>query len=117
MKSLCPTCGQQISPLQLLLSLENNTATRLGRVDKLPPQQAEILHVLLKRQPCTVSAADICAAIYANGDGPDDEMQVVRVQMWKMRRRLAPLAVRIETIHGTGYRLVLDDLPCAAVAA
>lgn len=117
MKSLCPTCGQQIAPLQLLLSLETNKATRLGRTAALSPQQAEILHVLMKRQPRAVSAADISAAIYANGDGPDDEAQVVRVQMWKMRRHLAPLCVRIETIHGTGYRLALDDLPCAAVAA
>ncbi len=117
MKSLCPTCGQQIAPLQRLLSLEANTVTRFGRVAKLPPQQAEILHVLLKRQPRTVSSADICAAIYANGDGPDHEAQVVRVQMWKMRRHLAPLGVRIETIHGSGYRLVLDDIPCTAVAA
>jgi DNA-binding response OmpR family regulator len=117
MKSLCPTCGQQIAPLELLLSLETNMATRLGHTAKLSPQQAEILHVLLTRQPRMVSAPDICAAIYGSTDGPYDEAQVVRSQMANLRRNLAPLSVRIETVYGTGYRLVLDELPCAAVAA
>ena len=117
MKSLCPTCGQQIAPLQLLLSLETNMVTRLGRTARLSPQQAEILHVLLARQPRTVSAADICVSIYGSTDGPYDEAQVVRSQMANLRRHLAPLSVRIETTLGVGYRLVLDELPCSAVAA
>lgn len=118
MKALCPTCGQQVAPLELFVCLQSNTASRLGRNVRLSPQQTVILHTLADKAPQALSAADLCVALYGAGDGPENENQTARSQMRYLRRRLAPLAIRIESTWGHGYRVVLDDLPArCAVAA
>lgn len=107
----CPTCGQQIAPLQLFVCLESNVATRAGREVKLQPKQAEILHAMLERMPKVTSLPHLAAKVWGAGDSPDDEPQTLRVMIAQLRSRLASLSVRIKCTPLTGYRLVLDELP------
>lgn len=112
MTSLCPTCSQPISPLTLSVCLQSNVAVRLGMVAKLAGQQAVMLHTLIERQPMATTAEHFAVALWGIGtEAPENEKRHIGVQMHRLRRTLAPLFVRVENEYGTGYRLVLDELP------
>lgn len=109
--SLCPTCNQPISPLTLLVCLESNTASRLGRTAKLTPHLAIILDTLVRRSPRVTHLTHLAARLWGAEDGPTDEYNCLRVRMTQLRRVVAPLGVHIMNRHTIGYRLVLDELP------
>lgn len=116
-QSVCPTCGHQVAPLELLVCLQSNVAARLGRFARLTKDQAIVLHMLRDAYPGAVSVNKLRAGLYGAGQGPEDETGVIRAHMCNLRRRLAPLHIRIGTAQNTGYRLTLDALPaCRAVA-
>jgi len=76
----------------------------LGGV-KLTPSEADILDILLKRN--MVTKEGLLAATRDPSDRGDDERDVKIVDFWisKLRLKLRPLDVSIETQWGEGYRL------------
>jgi len=90
----------------------------LGKLVKLSSQQAVMLHTLLKRQPLATTQEQFAKALWGIGsEAPEDEGNHIKVQLHYLRRKIAPLSVRIENEYGVGYRLVLDDMPAVREVA
>lgn len=81
----------------------------------LTGSEARIFGALLKRPAMTKD--QIHSVLYAlRPDGDGAEMKIVDVFIHKLRRKLKPMDVTIETIWGQGYR-ILPDVRERALAA
>lgn len=106
MTGVCPCCGQRIADGEsLVVSLETNTASRLGTTVQLTPRMAEILTVLRGRYPGSANTGGLIRAIYGHRDEPASAYTALRVHISYLRRRLAPLGVAIEVTYTAGWRL------------
>jgi len=94
---------------------------------RMAPAERKIFGILLRRQAATKD--QLMQAIYAGRNGadmPNDPVSVFKVQMCRLRRRLKPDGIAIETILGARgdyessiYRMSADDKAkaCAIMAA
>lgn len=80
---------------------------------KLTKQEARVFGMLCKRD--VMSRAGAMTAFYAHvwGREADVDPKIVDVIICKLRKKLDPYSIEIETIHGVGYRM----LPAARQAA
>jgi DNA-binding response OmpR family regulator len=109
-QSLCPTCGQQIAPLELVVCLNSETATRFGKTIKLSGSEAVILHTLHGHGG--VLMRGLARALYGKVAGPKAEPSGISNVIRRLRVKIAPICVRIENNRdGRGYFAVLDDSP------
>lgn len=103
MTGLCPCCGQETGVAHdLLVSLDANAVSRFGEIVSLRPQEAVIVSELWRRHPATLRRTTLLSALYGSGDWPETAESVVKVQIHRIRRALAPLGVEIITIGGRG---------------
>lgn len=65
--------------------------------------EAKVFGVLMKRDLATKET--ILAALYAGRPNEVAEIKIVDVLVCKMRKKLKPFEVEIETVWGQGYRL------------
>lgn len=112
MNGVCPCCGQSVTEAEtLLVSLDTNAASRLGNVVQLEPRMAELLFALRERFPKPLTMAGAIKALVGIGREPRNVETLVKVQISRLRRALAPLGVMIETRYTAGWRLVFRDTP------
>ena len=81
-------------------------ATRRGEPLTLTSIETGLLELLLRRAPAVVNRRTIAVQVW------DDEADAVGsntidVHIGRLRAKLAPADTRIETVRGTGYRLVV----------
>lgn len=72
----------------------------------LQPQQAEILHILVKRSPKVVSHDSLIAALYGNAEDVPT-FASLKVAICRLRKRVAALPFEIKTAWGKGWLLEL----------
>jgi two-component system cell cycle response regulator CtrA len=76
---------------------------------KLTPCQACVLGVIMARP--IAYASMIMSALYA--DKPDEPEsppdRILAVFIFNVRKKLRPFGIRIENIHGVGYRMAIND--------
>ena len=65
--------------------------------------EAKVFGVLMKRDLATKEA--ISAALYADRPNEVAEIKIVDVFVCKMRRKLRPFQIEIDTVWGQGYRM------------
>lgn len=103
----CPTCGQAVATAALLVDLDANRVSYGGRVAKLVPSETEVLFTLARAAPGMVSNDQLRAAIWG-GAAAERESNVIKVHISRLRKKLAPLGIHIETHRGYGYSLKCD---------
>jgi len=109
MTSLCPTCGNAVPNRELIVSLETNTAVYNGLAAALTAQQTEILHILAQASSRVVTVASIIAGIYGSSVEPESAGPLIRTQICKIRRKIAPLGLTIKNTHTVGYALQIPQ--------
>lgn len=93
---------------EALVPVDNPFAGKLG----LSPQHAVLLYALYRIDVAGWRYLDAVMSEYARcSRGEEDALVSLRtkVAICKMRRRLAPLGVKIETIRQVGYRISQAD--------
>lgn len=99
-----------------ILRMEEGLGMRL----EVPPlfgltgQEAKVFGILLKRELVTKQQA--LDALY--GDRPESdeaEIKIVDVFVCKLRKKLKPFGVAVETVWGRGYRMSAESKNAAAV--
>nr|WP_086939772.1 response regulator transcription factor [Thaumasiovibrio occultus] len=98
---------QDIGKLQfadILLDISTGKATRADTPLKLSRIQTEILKLLLKRAPATISRQEVTEHLW--GDEPPSS-DALRSHIYALRTALDKgfTDSRLETVHGQGYRL------------
>jgi hypothetical protein len=70
---------------------------------KLSPLQAKVMGVLLRGNSVTVNR--LVEIIYAHSDEPDTAYQVIVLMITRIRRKLAPFGIKINSDRLYGYTL------------
>jgi DNA-binding response OmpR family regulator len=103
--------------IELVISLNTNTACARGHFVKLQPDWAVLGDLLLRAWPGSVTYPQIMDALWGGGrfKEPEDPNGTMRTQISKLRKCLQPLGYGIVPIWHEGYRLV-DQAAQEAVA-
>lgn len=98
----------RVEQLEDLLGMGNTMAKQLSATFGITQCQAKMLGVLLNRSMATKDA--MYFALY--GDRPEADQplseSVIKKHFSRLRRRLAPAGVKIESIYGQGWRLPIE---------
>lgn len=115
MSGVCPCCGQEVPGAEtLLVSVAAGAASRFGVIARIEPKHAVILSALLRKHPGIVRYAEMIAEVWG-WEEPEAPMKIMKVQMSRLRRSLAPLGVAVDTTHSVGWRLRLEPGPITIV--
>lgn len=68
---------------------------------RFSPYEERLVRHLLKCRLATNES--LLAVTYSNRGGDEPELSVIKARIWRIRRVLAPLGVKIETRYGAGY--------------
>lgn len=101
----CPCCGQPLPENPPKVDLGLNIMVHGPSWIQLTPMEAVITHILLQHTPSPVVKEKLLYAIYGGADGPDDAEGCLRVQVYRLRKKLIGAGVFIDNIHGRGYRI------------
>ena len=89
----------KVEQLEGLLGVRMSAPLILG----LTAQEARVLGVLMKRDVATKEA--VMAGLYSHRADDTVEIKIVDVFICKIRKKLQPFDIPIETVWGQGYRL------------
>lgn len=100
----CPCCGHIVSPDKELCWIEGSrTLSGRGHIVTLTPMQTRIFNKLWKCWPSgrSVTLVEMMDHVYADRiDGGPESHNSVSVQMNNLRKRVAPLGLRIKGRYG-----------------
>lgn len=109
----CPCCGAPIKT-DIVVSLGINQVSRGGKSVTLSPTQAEIIEVMRRRYPGTVTVDYLLDTVYGRHGFAAEKLvnanNTMKVQMSNLRKKIAPLGLKITSVHGVGWRLVKEDM-------
>lgn len=95
-----------------LSSVRLDGAGRLYRHPRwvaVTPTEEQLLRVLLDRPGAVISRGELLEVGWPRGDGTDGAL---RLQMMRLRQRIAPLGLEVRTLRGMGYVFEsVDDSP------
>ena len=94
--------GQYDADLAQTLGLTPNFPTRFGDI-ALTKSEAQILEVLYRREQASKDALMMATAVPGVED--DRDQKLADVFVCKLRKKLEPLSIEIETLWGDGYRI------------
>ena len=101
----CPTCGQTLPNDDDLHIDEAGIVVRSGKYAVLTKLEHDLLSALVRVAPRVRSKEKLLTDLYQlSNDEP--EIKIIDVVVCKLRKKLNPLNVKIETVWGVGYRMV-----------
>lgn len=105
----CPTCGQDVPPLQVFIDVTHRTVVGRGRSVKLANLEMQVLQTLINIAPHVATKERILLAVY-DGDEPEWGDNTIKVAISRIRRKIAGMGLEIRTNWGGsgGYSLHAD---------
>ncbi|MFG1389065.1 winged helix-turn-helix domain-containing protein [Xanthobacter versatilis] len=103
----CPCCGQTTAVPWVWDFASGVLSTHLGATAPLNPRETLLLDALIQRRGGVLSRHECVDVLYGERDGPDNPWANISVAIHYLRRKLAPIGVRIAMRPRIGYRLVL----------
>jgi len=104
--SKCPLCGAEIiDDGSVLVDIEGGLVVAAGHIVRLSASEFEVFHKLWESHPRVVGKDALMAATAELAGLDDREIKIIDVFVHKVRRRIAPLGLRISTVWGRGYRI------------
>lgn len=119
MSAYCPLCGSLIETDEITLLPERGMVASGGLFALLTGKETAVLQALVEAFPRVLSKEQIMDRIYL---GPDEEpeIKIVDVFVCKLRKKIDPLGLRIDTVWGSGYamavRVRVADKACLEAA-
>lgn len=104
----CPCCGGDTDPADLLIDLNTNTVSFRDECRSVTPQAAELLEILKEKFPATARMEWIIKRMIGLRDLKNPE-GLVRQVVTRARQTCSEMGFEIQNIHGTGYRLVIQN--------
>jgi DNA-binding response OmpR family regulator len=108
---LCPCCAQPL-PFDEALRFEaaSGIVVRFGQFAALTRAEAEMLQILIDAKSAVMSKEKLLTSLYWQ---ENDEPNIKMIDVWicKLRKKISPLGLNIQTIWGNGYRLIIAAAP------
>lgn len=106
MAELCPTCRQQLpQSAGVVIDAAAGLVVAGGRLAVLAPGEAAILLCLQQKAPRLVTKQALLDELCLH-EVDQPEIKIVDVYVCKIRKKLKPLGIDIQTIWGRGYRML-----------
>lgn len=107
----CPVCGGAIHETgRLLLDLDGGlVVSPNGAKAKLTPSEMTIFAAVWRNRPRVQTAEHLLHLTSKPGREDDREIEIVTVQMSRLRKRLRPLGIHIERLRGEGFRIINSE--------
>lgn len=107
-ETYCPECGRPYAvDMPVGIEIDGVELTIDGVQIQLSQKAAMIFRRLMRSRGKAVSRQSIFFSVW--GDESDVNWKCIDIYVHQMRRLLNGTRIRIETITGLGYRLVIDD--------
>lgn len=101
----CPTCGHTLPPETFAIDWDAGIIVAAGRFARLTRQEMAVFTTLYNAKGSVRSKEHLLAAVTSFIDD-EPEIKIVDVFVCKIRKKFTGLNVAIETVWGTGYRLM-----------
>lgn len=101
----CPVCGGMLPDMPVTVFPERGIVVAGGRFATITGREAAVLERLCQAYPSVVSKTQLMDSIYATAAGEEPMEKIIDVFICKLRKKVEPLGVRIETTWGSGYAL------------
>lgn len=104
----CPLCSARLSDSHdVKIDLDSGFILRGRHVIQLTNTEFEIFLLLWNARPKTFSVDAIMSKIYwRKSSGEVPENKIVDIYIHKARKKLKKLNIEIQTVWGTGYRII-----------
>lgn len=112
----CPTCGQALPAGLFAVDMESRIIIAGNNFAALTAQEMEIFSELY-RKPGAVKTRERLLTCIAPMIGEEQQIKLVDVVVHKLRKKLTPLSVSIETVRATGYRMIPRARDAAKIPA
>jgi DNA-binding winged helix-turn-helix (wHTH) protein len=107
---ICPCCLQFVEGAAFLADPATCQITNGTRTVKLTRKQFGLAQFLINTYPQVSKKDSIYDQVFMRPDGSGPDMKIVDVLVCQIRPLLAEVGLVIETVWGTGYRLVETDM-------
>lgn len=106
---ICPCCLSIVEGLQYLADPLTCKIAIAGKTVSMKTQQFRLANYLLARYPLNATRDQIYHAVFMNSRGEGPESKIIDVTISRLRPVLVDLGFAIQTIWGSGYKLVMTD--------
>jgi DNA-binding response OmpR family regulator len=105
MTMACPCCGRPLPDSDEVTLDPSGIVVRWGRFAALTVHEYEILQTLRQNAPRIMTKEALLSAVYQLRQ-EEPELKIIDVWVCKLRKKLKPLGINIDTVWGRGYRML-----------
>lgn len=104
----CPCCGASIAPDRgILIDRDGGFIVGNDSVVRLSDLEQQIFMAIWDASPRLLTKEKLMSDVYwRRQDAEEPDIKIIDVMVCKIRKRLAPLGVVIDTVWGQGYRIL-----------
>lgn len=104
----CPCCSREITDdAGVLIDIDGGFIVANGEVARLPETEFNLFNFLWNAKPRLVSREQLMSdAYWLRHDVDEPDIKIIDVFICKIRKKLEPLGVSIDTVWGRGYRIL-----------
>ncbi len=113
----CPVCGQPVGDLPLTIYRERGMVVAGGRFALLTASEVDVLTALADAFPRVVPKERLMDALYGLKVDREPDIKIIDVFICKLRAKISPIDVEIDTAWGRGYALRVAKKPVVIEAA
>jgi DNA-binding response OmpR family regulator len=99
----CPCCGADVATTVPLV--EGKRVSFGGQAISLPPAQAQLVELLIRRRPGWLSLSEAVWGLWEGQDEPGSATIQIHVYLTGLRKALPAIGWTIVNDHGIGWRL------------
>ena len=107
----CPLCGTDGLELPISILPERGMVVANGQFAILSGYEALLLQKLAEAFPRVVSKETLLEWMYQLTPDAEPEIKIIDVYVCKVRKKIEPLGIRIDTAWGKGYALSASQKP------
>lgn len=105
----CPLCGGRVEELPFTILPERGMVVANGKFTVMRATEVQLLTCLAEVYPRVLSKESAMSRMYQLRPNDEPEIKIIDVLICKIRKKIEPLGLRIDTAWGKGY-----SLSCAA---
>ncbi len=104
----CPCCGRKAALDQIRINLAARSVARGDVTIRYPQTTFVLAQLLLAASPRHISNDEMVEALWGHRSdgGPVQAEQQIAVRIMALRTSLPKMGLRVENLHGQGYRIV-----------
>lgn len=103
---ICPCCLTLVDGVTYLADEVTCSIAVLGKTVRMKRQQFRLANYLLGRFPLLASRDQIYHSVFMNSRGEGPEAKIIDIIIHQIRPVLVDLGFAVQTVRGSGYKLV-----------